>query len=567
MKKITLLTAAAAFAGFAGSAHASAYFTGSESWLQGGNYSSPDGLNAVSGLNSLAAANNENAAVLDGLAQTMADWNTAYFDNGALIDQWSDQLRDINESLWGQDGILPNSSGQGKLADMQDGINDLNTELGNTNTSLSNLGAAVSGMNSTLVEVNTELGKTNTELGKTNVELGKTNAAVSGLNTAVDQLNTALWGNAHTGGTDTGLLDGPNGDGIITTMQNDISALDSNTLKLSSATPQTVNSEIILGAGQKISGANTNHLLSQKDYGNGIYVNELGSSADYLNLNAKDGIIGIEYKDAGGATVHDTVASTKKDLGYDVAAGETFADAVGNGTGTNVKTGQTAKTTTVADAVNDLDNAIGDVSVLANMNDFQGMNHTSLTDAVMRLDEMIHGDANGDIHIGQNSFVLNDSDPTNHTIGTSGTGKGSEVNMVSDVANNNVFTLTPSASVDYSALRINGDYAATQDWVRSGMSQIYSDMDAGFRGVNGRIDSVETEMRSSIAGAAALSALVPNARAKGNTQVSFGTGTYRDQYGIAAGMFHYVSDNVLLNAGASYSHDNFTGRAGITIGW
>ena len=86
-------------------------------------------------------------------------------------------------------------------------------------------------------------------------------------------------------------------------------------------------------------------------------------------------------------------------------------------------------------------------------------------------------------------------------------------------------------------------------------------------GVDCRIDAMGVEMRSALAGAAALSALVPNARGKGDTSLSFGAGTYRDQYGIAAGAFHYINDNVLLNAGASYAHENFSGRVGVTFSW
>jgi autotransporter adhesin len=66
---------------------------------------------------------------------------------------------------------------------------------------------------------------------------------------------------------------------------------------------------------------------------------------------------------------------------------------------------------------------------------------------------------------------------------------------------------------------------------------------------------------------AALSALVPNARSKGNTQLSIGVGAYSGAQAIAAGLFRYINNDVLVNAGVSATSDEVVGRAGITFGW
>ena len=68
---------------------------------------------------------------------------------------------------------------------------------------------------------------------------------------------------------------------------------------------------------------------------------------------------------------------------------------------------------------------------------------------------------------------------------------------------------------------------------------------------------------------AAFSALVPNDRVAGNTQISLGYGYYDSESALAAGVFHYVSDNVLLNAGVSGSVNggSLSGRAGVTFGF
>ncbi|MBQ3034453.1 MAG: YadA C-terminal domain-containing protein, partial [Alphaproteobacteria bacterium] len=64
------------------------------------------------------------------------------------------------------------------------------------------------------------------------------------------------------------------------------------------------------------------------------------------------------------------------------------------------------------------------------------------------------------------------------------------------------------------------------------------------------------------------SALVPNARANGNTQISIGTGYYRGTTGFAVGGFHYLNDDVLLNAGAAYAgNGSATFKSGVTFGF
>jgi len=69
------------------------------------------------------------------------------------------------------------------------------------------------------------------------------------------------------------------------------------------------------------------------------------------------------------------------------------------------------------------------------------------------------------------------------------------------------------------------------------------------------------------ASSAALSSLVPNHRDMGNTQVSLGVGQYRGQTAVAAGMYHYIGNRVLLNAGFSIAGEVRTGRMGMTVGF
>ena len=86
--------------------------------------------------------------------------------------------------------------------------------------------------------------------------------------------------------------------------------------------------------------------------------------------------------------------------------------------------------------------------------------------------------------------------------------------------------------------------------------------------VSNRLSNLDDRVDDVGAMGAALSALVPNAKSKGNTQLSIGVGAYGDSQAIAAGLFRYIDNDVLVNAGVSAtSSSEVVGRAGITFGW
>jgi len=111
---------------------------------------------------------------------------------------------------------------------------------------------------------------------------------------------------------------------------------------------------------------------------------------------------------------------------------------------------------------------------------------------------------------------------------------------------------------------------ASARYISSGASVADAAMalDANLSRVEHDLNQTQREMKGGFAAAAAMAALVPNARAAGDTQISVGTGTYRGRAGMALGGFHYINDNVLVNVGASYAGSNSTTfKAGVTFGW
>lgn len=90
-----------------------------------------------------------------------------------------------------------------------------------------------------------------------------------------------------------------------------------------------------------------------------------------------------------------------------------------------------------------------------------------------------------------------------------------------------------------------------------------------FDAVNMRqFNGLERKMSGIGAMNSAMSALVPNQRVSNDTQLSVGLGYYDGETAIAGGMFHYIDDDILLNAGISYSRESGTSaRAGVTWGF
>lgn len=106
---------------------------------------------------------------------------------------------------------------------------------------------------------------------------------------------------------------------------------------------------------------------------------------------------------------------------------------------------------------------------------------------------------------------------------------------------------------------LNNKITSTQNQVNNMQGQINS--------LSGKINHVEKRMEQGLATVTALTALHPNPRHKGKTQVSIGTGMYADNFAGAVGIFHYLNDRVMLNAGASYGGDSsWAGNFGVTIG-
>ena len=126
---------------------------------------------------------------------------------------------------------------------------------------------------------------------------------------------------------------------------------------------------------------------------------------------------------------------------------------------------------------------------------------------------------------------------------------GNTVNITQngiDMGNTNITNLAPGAIAPGSTDAVTGD----QLW----------------RAYN-RMDDLGERINVVGAHAAALSGLHPiQYNPYEPTTLSAAVGTYRDEYAVAVGVFHYVRENMLFNVGASLCSDgDLMGRAGISI--
>ena len=95
-----------------------------------------------------------------------------------------------------------------------------------------------------------------------------------------------------------------------------------------------------------------------------------------------------------------------------------------------------------------------------------------------------------------------------------------------------------------------------------------SQLNSRVNDIQSQVDKLDNKLEKGLATVTALTALHPNPRHKGKTQISVGAGMYADNVAGAIGIFHWLTDRIMLSAGASYGgDDSWAGNVGITIGF
>ena len=191
-------------------------------------------------------------------------------------------------------------------------------------------------------------------------------------------------------------------------------------------------------------------------------------------------------------------------------------------------------------------------------------NETSLTGAVNALDDQIAQNASDISGIQEDITVA-----SNGNYISAGSNVAANLGALDTQVNANAEAIATNAD-HIGSLGFTGTYAAGSTDLTSAVNALDAQIAANTNQINHvehKLDKVEYNLKSGLAAVTALSALVPNARDCGDTQLSVGTGMYSNRMGVAVGGFHYLNDHILLNAGASFGGaKDLAFRAGITFG-
>jgi hypothetical protein len=120
-----------------------------------------------------------------------------------------------------------------------------------------------------------------------------------------------------------------------------------------------------------------------------------------------------------------------------------------------------------------------------------------------------------------------------------------------------------------------GDQMGDMDFTSTHYVAAGDNLSGAVRTLDSNLYRVEEDLRdlrrdfnNGMASMSAMSALVPNPRAAGNTSLSVGTGAYNGRTAVAVGGFHHINDNIMLNAGAAWGNaSDVAYRLGITWSW
>ena len=320
-------------------------------------------------------------------------------------------------------------------------------------------------------------------------------------------------------------------------------------------------------------GANSNTVLADATLGDG--------SAGTVTVAGALGSV----SNAIGTLTYENTASVSYDP---IATGSDLTTAVSQvasniGTATTSAINGVQANATVNANIDAINNTIGDMSTLS-ARDEQASVGDSLTNGtgtapVTVVEALNNIDATlGQIHGLSDKLAVNGAG-TNLATGTTVedhlTAVDAAIGDRTNIGSANVAINNATATSVASGLQTVGNTIGDMDFAATGYLSGTTDLSSGLRtldsqlyGVHSDVQRLENEVRGGFASMAALSALVPNARAAGDTQLSMGTGVYRDRAGFAIGAFHYLNDNTLLNVGGAYGGSKSgVVRAGVTFGW
>lgn len=504
--------------------------------------------------------------------EKVGNLETSLSDTNKKVDSLESSLADkadtsyVNEQLAGK-------------ADASD-VTALQDELGKTNQTVSDLNGKLETTDQNVANLGSKLDKTNETVTALDGKLETTNTAVAG-NTAAITANTEAIDNLESGKADkTELVQAKNElSGQINDITKEGGAIDTavNTAKEElNGTISDTKTELqgnINTAKTELEGNIADSLQESKDYTD----SQLSTVEENIFAKADEKYVTNEGLDEKVQNSVDNTIGTRVEDTVNKTVGDISQLGVGN---KNLSNGSEDAPETIVEAINNIDQSLGTIHGLADKlgDQHQGnlADGTTVEDHLTSLDSAIGNRDNYTNANGSNNYLatagadistaiseIASNIGTAEDLGTAQNGVSSSNTVNQNIAavNTAIGNTSKLANTHY----VSG--AANLTDAVAGLDNQIHNLDSRYYQLSGDINDLRDDFNAGMATMSAMTALVPNARATGNTQLSFGTGMYEGETAMALGGFHWINDNVLLNVGAAWGSADTAYRMGITYSW
>lgn len=530
-------------------------------------------INKVSG--DLASTSEKVGNLENSLSDTnekVGNLETSLSDTNKKVDSLESSLADkadtsyVNEQLAGK-------------ADASD-VTALEDELGKTNQTVSDLNGKLETTDQNVANLESELNKTNETVTALDGELEKTNTAVAG-NTAAITANADAIDNLESGKADKTELEQAKTElsGQINDITKEGGAIDTavNTAKDElNGTISDTKTELqgnINTAKTELEGNIADSLQESKDYTD----SQLSTVEENIFAKADEKYVTNEGLDEKVQNSVDNTIGTRVEDAVNKTVGDISQLGVGN---KNLSNGSEDAPETIVEAINNIDQSLGTIHGLADKLGGQHQGNladgTTVEDHLTSLDSAIGNRDNYTNANGSNNYLatagadistaiseIASNIGTAEDLGTAQNGVSSSNTVNQNIAavNTAIGNTSKLANTHY----VSG--AANLTDAVAGLDNQIHNLDSRYYQLSGDINDLRDDFNAGMTTMSAMTALVPNARATGNTQLSFGTGMYEGETAMALGGFHWINDNVLLNVGAAWGSADTAYRMGITYSW
>lgn len=494
-------------------------------------------------------------------------------DTNEKVGNLETSLSDTNKKV---DSLENSLKGKADASD----VTALQDELGKTNQTVSDLNGKLETTDQNVANLGSKLDKTNETVTALDGKLETTNTAVAG-NTAAITANTEAIDNLESGKADkTELVQAKNElSGQINDITKEGGAIDTavNTAKEElNGTISDTKTELqgnINTAKTELEGNIADSLQESKNYTD----SQLSTVEENIFAKADEKYVTNEGLDKKVQTSVDNTIGTRVEDAVNETVGDISQLGVGN---KNLSNGSEDAPETIVEAINNIDQSLGTIHGLADKLGGQHQGNladgTTVEDHLTSLDSAIGNRDNYTNANGSNNYLatagadistaiseIASNIGTAEDLGTAQNGVSSSNTVNQNIAavNTDIGNTSKLANTHY----VSGATNLT-DAVAGLDNQIHN-LDSRYYQLSGDINDLRDDFNAGMATMSAMTALVPNARATGNTQLSFGTGMYEGETAMALGGFHWINDNVLLNVGAAWGSADTAYRMGITYSW